>query len=160
MVRTSPSEPDIGPWWLWGDSRAPGGGPPATRDDCSTRGRHARRSDSADCRGPFGTLSGLRTTRSRRLSSPYQPDRSGQSLARMWTQYCRMTISLPDVNIWIALAAEGHVHHVPARDWFIAQEDASVAFCRIAQMGPLSPKHTHTRWSPLTQDSSGGPGSN
>jgi len=31
-----------------------------------------------------------------------------------------MIVSLPDVNIWIALAAEGHVHHVPARDWFAA----------------------------------------
>jgi toxin-antitoxin system PIN domain toxin len=48
-----------------------------------------------------------------------------------------MIVSLPDVNIWIALAAEGHVHHVPARDWFTAQPDASVAFCRITQMGLL-----------------------
>ena len=55
----------------------------------------------------------------------------------MWTNYCRMIISLPDVNIWIALAAEGHVHHVPARDWFAAQPDASIAFCRITQMGLL-----------------------
>jgi uncharacterized protein len=45
-----------------------------------------------------------------------------------------MILSLPDVNVWIALAAEGHVHHVPARDWFTAQADASVAFCRITQM--------------------------
>ena len=48
-----------------------------------------------------------------------------------------MTISLPDVNLWISLAAEGHVHHGPARDWFTAQPDASVAFCRITQMGLL-----------------------
>jgi len=48
-----------------------------------------------------------------------------------------MIISLPDVNIWIALAAEGHVHHVPTRDWFTAQPDASVAFCRVTQMGLL-----------------------
>ena len=54
----------------------------------------------------------------------------------MWTYYCRMIVSLPDV-IWIALAAEGHVHHVPARDWFAAQPAASVAFCRITQMGLL-----------------------
>ena len=40
----------------------------------------------------------------------------------MWTNYSRMIISLPDVNIWIALAAEGHVHHVPARDWFAVQQ--------------------------------------
>jgi toxin-antitoxin system PIN domain toxin len=55
----------------------------------------------------------------------------------MWTNYYRMIVSLPDVNIWIALAAEGHLHHVPARDWFAAQPDASVAFCRITQMGLL-----------------------
>ena len=48
-----------------------------------------------------------------------------------------MIIFLPDVNVWIALAAEGHVHHVPARKWFAAQPTASVAFCRITQMGLL-----------------------
>jgi toxin-antitoxin system PIN domain toxin len=48
-----------------------------------------------------------------------------------------MIISLPDVNVWIALVAEGHVHHVPAREWFAAQPAASVAFCRITQMGLL-----------------------
>lgn len=48
-----------------------------------------------------------------------------------------MIASLPDVNIWIAVAAEGHVHHVPAREWFTAQADASIAFCRITQMGLL-----------------------
>ena len=48
-----------------------------------------------------------------------------------------MTISLPDVNVWIALAAEGHVHHLPARKWFAKQPAASVAFCRITQMGLL-----------------------
>jgi uncharacterized protein len=53
----------------------------------------------------------------------------------MWTYYSRMIISLPDVNVWIALAAEGHLHHVPARKWFAKQTAASVAFCRITQMG-------------------------
>ena len=51
--------------------------------------------------------------------------------------FCRMIISLPDVNIWIALAAGGHIHHVPARNWFTAQPDASIAFCRMTQMGML-----------------------
>ena len=55
----------------------------------------------------------------------------------MWTSYSHVTISMPDVNVWIALAAEGHLHHGPARDWFAAQPDASVAFCRITQMGLL-----------------------
>ena len=48
-----------------------------------------------------------------------------------------MIISLPDVNVWTALAAEGHVHHLPARKWFAKQPAASVAFCRITQMGLL-----------------------
>jgi hypothetical protein len=53
----------------------------------------------------------------------------------MWTRYFLATISLPDANVWVALAAEGHVHHAPAREWFAAQPDASVAFCRVTQMG-------------------------
>ena len=48
-----------------------------------------------------------------------------------------MTIFLPDVNVWLALMAEGHVHHVTARDWFATQPDCSVAFCRITQMALL-----------------------
>ena len=55
----------------------------------------------------------------------------------MWTSYFRMIVSLPDVNVWLALAAEGHIHHVPARAWFSAQPDLAVAFCRITQMGLL-----------------------
>jgi toxin-antitoxin system PIN domain toxin len=48
-----------------------------------------------------------------------------------------VTISLPDINVWIALVAEGHIHHIEARAWFEAQQDSSVAFCRITQMGFL-----------------------
>jgi uncharacterized protein len=48
-----------------------------------------------------------------------------------------VTISLPDVNVWLALVAEGHVHHLTARDWFATQSDSSVAFCRITQMSLL-----------------------
>jgi toxin-antitoxin system PIN domain toxin len=73
-----------------------------------------------------------------------------------------MIISLPDVNIWIALAAQGHVHHAPARDWFAAQPAASVAFCRITQMGLLrlltnsnvmgrSPRTIVQAWETFTQ---------
>ena len=48
-----------------------------------------------------------------------------------------MTFSLPDVNVWLALTAEGHVHHLRAKAWFDSQPDASVAFCRVTQMGLL-----------------------
>lgn len=54
----------------------------------------------------------------------------------MWTNYRRMIVSLPDVNIWIALAAEGHVHHVPARDWFAAQPGR---FRRLLPNNPNGP---------------------
>ena len=44
---------------------------------------------------------------------------------------------LPDVNVWIALAAERHIHHRPAGGWFNSLRDEQLAFCRITQMGFL-----------------------
>lgn len=44
---------------------------------------------------------------------------------------------LPDVNIWIALAAGEHVHHRAAVKWFDGTESDRVAFCRVTQMGFL-----------------------
>jgi toxin-antitoxin system PIN domain toxin len=44
---------------------------------------------------------------------------------------------LPDVNFWLALAFESHVHHAPAKDWFDAVADASSSFCRMTQQGFL-----------------------
>jgi toxin-antitoxin system PIN domain toxin len=46
-------------------------------------------------------------------------------------------ISLPDVNILLALVAEGHTHHRSALEWFGARADDSVAICRVTQMGLL-----------------------
>jgi hypothetical protein len=46
-------------------------------------------------------------------------------------------ISLPDINVWVALASDRHVHHGLARDWFTAGREASTAFCRVTQMGFL-----------------------
>ncbi len=43
-------------------------------------------------------------------------------------------ISLPDVNVWLALVAEGHVHHLTAHSWFDTQLAASAAFCRLTQI--------------------------
>ena len=45
-------------------------------------------------------------------------------------------ITLPDINVWIAIASDRHVHHKRAGDWFQAIE-ASAAFCRVTQMGFL-----------------------
>jgi toxin-antitoxin system PIN domain toxin len=44
---------------------------------------------------------------------------------------------LPDVNVWIALAAEQHTHHRFARQWFANLRDAKLAFCRVTQLGFL-----------------------
>lgn len=42
---------------------------------------------------------------------------------------------LVDVNVWIALAVEGHVHHKSARLWFEATEAERSFFCRTTQQG-------------------------
>jgi len=47
-----------------------------------------------------------------------------------------MTYS-PDVNVWIALAAERHTHHRVARHWFSNLQDEKLAFCRVTQLGFL-----------------------
>ena|ERR1700722_264910 len=44
---------------------------------------------------------------------------------------------LPDVNVWIALAADKHVHHSAARAWFAKVQDEQLAFCRITQLAFL-----------------------
>ena len=46
-------------------------------------------------------------------------------------------ICLPDVNVWIALAWDGHVHHEIAKSWFATLDADAAAFCRITQMGFL-----------------------
>ena len=46
-------------------------------------------------------------------------------------------IILPDINVWVALASDRHVHHGVARDWFTAIGEAGAAFCRVTQMGFL-----------------------
>src|SRR5690348_8187772 len=43
---------------------------------------------------------------------------------------------LPDVNVWLALAFDGHVHHPAAIRWFTTIEQPA-AFCRVTQMGLL-----------------------
>ena len=44
---------------------------------------------------------------------------------------------LPDVNVWIALAAERHAFHRAARHWFSNLHDENFAFCRLTQLGFL-----------------------
>jgi hypothetical protein len=44
---------------------------------------------------------------------------------------------LPDINVWIALASDRHVHHETAKKWFAEIEPGGAAFCRITQLGFL-----------------------
>lgn len=44
---------------------------------------------------------------------------------------------LIDVNVWVALALIGHVHHAVAREWFGRLESDRLVFCRVTQKGLL-----------------------
>jgi toxin-antitoxin system PIN domain toxin len=44
---------------------------------------------------------------------------------------------LPDINVWIALVSDRHVHHDAAINWFDRIGAGEAAFCRITQMGFL-----------------------
>ena len=43
---------------------------------------------------------------------------------------------LPDVNVWLALAFDSHVHHAAAKAWYDGSSD-SCCFCRWTQQGFL-----------------------
>lgn len=44
---------------------------------------------------------------------------------------------LPDINLWMALAVEGHTHHAEAQAWLGECEEDMLAFCRVTEMGLL-----------------------
>jgi len=46
------------------------------------------------------------------------------------------SLSFPDINVWLALAAPEHVHHLAANDWW-QREEGQIAFMRITQLGLL-----------------------
>ena len=49
-----------------------------------------------------------------------------------------MTLLFPDINVWVALTYEGHVHHEAAATWFAGlKPEASLVFCRLTQLGLL-----------------------
>jgi len=45
-------------------------------------------------------------------------------------------LAIPDINVWLALAAPEHVHSAIARRWWNSHE-GGIAFCRISQLGLL-----------------------
>jgi toxin-antitoxin system PIN domain toxin len=46
-------------------------------------------------------------------------------------------ICLPDVNLWIGLTSNRHIHHARAKAWLEGIEDTRIAFCRITELGFL-----------------------
>ena len=48
------------------------------------------------------------------------------------------TSLFPDINVWVALTYEGHVHHGTAAKWFATlKPDVTLVFCRLTQLGLL-----------------------
>jgi toxin-antitoxin system PIN domain toxin len=44
----------------------------------------------------------------------------------------------PDINVWIALTYQGHIHHGRAAEWFSTiPGDSRLFFCRFTQLGFL-----------------------
>jgi toxin-antitoxin system PIN domain toxin len=44
---------------------------------------------------------------------------------------------LPDVNVWLALTFDSHVHHPAAKSWFDGLTTELCFFCRMTQQGFL-----------------------
>jgi toxin-antitoxin system PIN domain toxin len=44
---------------------------------------------------------------------------------------------LPDINLWLALAFQSHVHHAVAKGWFENLSGEGCSFCRLTQQGFL-----------------------
>jgi predicted nucleic acid-binding protein len=44
---------------------------------------------------------------------------------------------LLDANVWLALAANKHIHHARAKAWFTSRGDRRCAFCRVTQFALL-----------------------
>ena len=44
---------------------------------------------------------------------------------------------LPDINVWLALVDENHVHHATANRYWNAKWNQQIAFCRVTMLGLL-----------------------
>jgi predicted nucleic acid-binding protein len=63
------------------------------------------------------------------------------------------TSLFPDINVWVALTYEGHVHHTTAATWFTElPPDVTLAFCRFTQLGLLRLLTTAVVKGPATKD--------
>lgn len=48
---------------------------------------------------------------------------------------------LPDVNVWLALAFDDHLHHPSALTWFNGLAEEVAFFCRFTRQGFLRPSN-------------------
>jgi uncharacterized protein len=46
------------------------------------------------------------------------------------------SLSFPDINVWLAIASPEHIHSAIARRWW-QEEEGTIAFCRLTQLGFL-----------------------
>jgi toxin-antitoxin system PIN domain toxin len=46
-------------------------------------------------------------------------------------------MDIPDINVWLALVDENHMHHAAALDYWHRQRADELAFCRITMLGLL-----------------------
>lgn len=44
---------------------------------------------------------------------------------------------LPDINVWLALSFDSHLHHASSTQWFGGLTTEVGFFCRITQLGFL-----------------------
>ena len=47
------------------------------------------------------------------------------------------SLSFPDVNVWLALLLESHVHRAAARRWWESDQSDQIGFLRLTQLGVL-----------------------
>lgn len=46
------------------------------------------------------------------------------------------SLLFPDVNVWVALSSDAHIHHGPAKQWYEGvHTSAALVFCRQTQLG-------------------------
>jgi toxin-antitoxin system PIN domain toxin len=57
---------------------------------------------------------------------------------------------LPDVNVWLALTFDSHVHHPAAKAWFDGLSNEICFFCRMTQQGFLRLATNRTVFGPDT----------
>jgi uncharacterized protein len=49
----------------------------------------------------------------------------------------KRTQLLPDVNVWLAMTFDSHIHHPSAKSWFGGLTNELLFFCRMSQQGFL-----------------------